>query len=640
MLVAEGVAGTLSVLWDRAAARLTAQGDETFGDSNKRLRAAVKCDGQLADCDAQLPRRLMRHVWDAAQQSKSAHFRARLQRLVLKLSGILQADVERSARGVSAERLQATVGSGFASAFDFDAMATLLLKSQPHDTMPAGRRRRINELLRVLKSQRFFADESAKDAAVKGYSFVFDSCAGALKAWRERLPRLVELARSIVVAELEIDGQYDPQRHDALFEAYGAAGLDASEMGQFPDYLVCIDDARLDAQENVRLMEILSSGLPIKVLLQVDDLTAGSASDLAGQAPGWHSRQLASMAMGLNEVYVLQSSASNLYQFRERVLAGLTYRGPALFNVYSGASAKASVPPYLMAAAAMESRAFPAFTYDPSAGADWAARFSLQANSQVDLDWPVRAFAYEDEQHQSVSQDLAFTVVDFLAADSRYADHFARVPHEKWNGSLIAVDESLQAQRKGIPDKVPSVMMVDAQNRLQKVIVAQSLIRQANRCRDMWHSLQELGGIHNSHAEKLLAREQKAWQERMREESAAAAPVSAPAAAQPAPAQAAAASAPAAATVEAPEEPQRNPDEPYIETERCSSCNECTLLNDKMFSYNENQQAYIKDVTAGTYAQLVEAAENCQVAVIHPGKPKNPSEPGVAELLKRAEVFA
>ena len=138
VLAAEGVAGTLSVLWERAAARLTAQGDETFADSNKRLRAAVKCDGQLADCDAQLPRRLMRHVWDAAQQSKSAHFRARLQRLVLKLSGILQADVERSARGVTAERMQATVGSGFASAFDFDAMSTLLLKSQPHDTMPAG----------------------------------------------------------------------------------------------------------------------------------------------------------------------------------------------------------------------------------------------------------------------------------------------------------------------------------------------------------------------------------------------------------------------------------------------------------------------------------------------------------------------
>ena len=35
-------------------------------------------------------------------------------------------------------------------------------------------------------------------------------------------------------------------------------------------------------------------------------------------------------------------------------------------------------------------------------------------------------------------------------------------------------------------------------------------MREARRCREMWHSLQELGGIHNSHAERLLARESKA----------------------------------------------------------------------------------------------------------------------------------
>jgi len=33
------------------------------------------------------------------------------------------------------------------------------------------------------------------------------------------------------------------------------------------------------------------------------------------------------------------------------------------------------LPGYLQAAAAMQSRAFPVFTYDPAAGADLAARF-------------------------------------------------------------------------------------------------------------------------------------------------------------------------------------------------------------------------------------------------------------------------
>ncbi len=633
-LVARGESGTLSALLESAAGKI-GPADASFQDSLRRLRPAIKADGPVVDCDAALPRRLLRHVWDAAQAAKAARFGKKLERLGLKLSAVLQSDFERSPRGLAADRLQASVGEGFAQAFDFEAMSRVLVKSQPYEGMPAARKRRITDLLRVLKSQRFFA---GGDAASKPYGFTFDSCGAALKAYRERLPRLVELARAIVVAELEIDGEYNPSRHDPMFEAYGDAGLDPQELAVFPDYLVCVDAAKLDDQENARLMEILSSGLPIKVLLQIDDFAGESAVEQGSYACGLRSRQLASLAMGLNEVYVLQSSASNLFQFRERVLKGLTYRGPALFSVYSGASAKASgLAPYLMAAAAMESRAFPAFTYDPSAGPNWAARFCLEANSQVELDWPVQGFAYEDEEHQSVSQDIAFTLVDFLATDRRYANHLARVPREKWNGSMIPVDESLSRDRKGLPDKVPSLLMIDADNKLQKVIVDQSLIRHASRCREMWHSLQELGGIHNSHAEALLAREQKAWQEQMRRESEAARPA-APVATDASAAPAAASPAPAAAA-EVADEPQRSPDEAYIETPRCSTCNECTQVNSKMFAYDANKQAYIADVNAGTYAQLVEAAENCQVAIIHPGKPRNPDEPGLAELLKRAEAF-
>jgi ferredoxin len=183
------------------------------------------------------------------------------------------------------------------------------------------------------------------------------------------------------------------------------------------------------------------------------------------------------------------------------------------------------------------------------------------------------------------------------------------------------------------------LLMVDKENKLQRVIVAQSLIRQASRCREMWHSLQELGGINNSHAEQLLARERKVWQEQLQKEAEAAA-TSAPKLAPSASVTGSQASATAApAVVEIADEPERNPDEAYIETPRCSTCNECIQLNGKMFAYDGNQQAYLADANAGTYAQLVEAAENCQVAVIHPGKPRNPSEPGLEALLKRAEVF-
>ena len=58
-----------------------------------------------------------------------------------------------------------------------------------------------------------------------------------------------------------------------------------------------------------------------------------------------------------------------------------------------------------------------------------------------------------------------------------------------------------------------------------------------------------------------------------------------------------------------------------------------------MFAYNENRQAYIANPAAGTYAQLVEAAESCQVSIIHPGQPRNPNEPGLEDLLARAASF-
>ena len=45
-----------------------------------------------------------------------------------------------------------------------------------------------------------------------------------------------------------------------------------------------------------------------------------------------------------------------------------------------------------------------------------------------------------------------------------------------------------------------------------------------------------------------------------------------------------------------------------------------------MFVYDENKQAYIKDPLAGTFAQIVQAAERCPAGIIHPGDPLNPKE--------------
>jgi ferredoxin len=452
-----------------------------------------------------------------------------------------------------------------------------------------------------------------------------------LAAYRERLVQLAAVARAIAVAELEIAGEFREASYSAFFDGYGADGLDPADQALFPDYLICVNARRLDASETATLTELLSAGLPMKVLVQTDDILDESPFGGSHLGFGLRSRQLANMAIGLSDVYVLQSASSNLFQFRGCLRKGIAYPGPALFAVFSGATETASgLPPYLCAAAAMDSRAFPAFTYDPAAGTDWASRFDLRANPDVGLDWPVRGFAYEDETHQKITQDLAFTPVDFVACDSRYSRHFARVARAGWAANMILAGEYLARDGTGSPESVPCLLMVGPDDTLQKVIVDEKVMREARRCREMWHSLQELGGIHNSHAERLLAREREARDERT--QAAAKGLVTAPGAATVAPAPAAPSAAPEA-------EAEKPSEEAYIETPRCTSCNECTGINDKMFAYNENKQAYIADVTAGTYAQLVEAAESCQVSIIHPGKPRDPNEPNLPELMRRAETF-
>ncbi len=79
--------------------------------------------------------------------------------------------------------------------------------------------------------------------------------------------------------------------------------------------------------------------------------------------------------------------------------------------------------------------------------------------------------------------------------------------------------------------------------------------------------------------------------------------------------------------------------DPYIETARCTSCDECININKKMFAYDENKQAFIKDKNAGTFAEIVQAAERCTAGIIHPGTPLNKKEKDLDKWIERAKPF-
>ena len=82
-------------------------------------------------------------------------------------------------------------------------------------------------------------------------------------------------------------------------------------------------------------------------------------------------------------------------------------------------------------------------------------------------------------------------------------------------------------------------------------------------------------------------------------------------------------------------------DDPWIDTPLCTSCNDCLKVNPLLFVYNDEKQAALAGIAEAnaTYAQLVQAAELCPARCIHPGKPWNPDEPGLEDLVERATPF-
>jgi hypothetical protein len=619
--------GNFAALWDLAVKRLAANDQTGLAESAATLWHFVGRNGDLVDVDAHLPARVVQCAWTAVNAKKALMFRARAERLLLRLREILGAETMGSAAGWTPECLAAGVGHGFARSFDFGAMSQMLTGAKRGARLSSTRRGRVQSLIDVLQRQKFYALDATNSRA---YGFVFSRCADALRAYQERQGEAVELVRALAVAELEVRGEYREPVHDILFEAFGLNGLDARQLAELPDYLVCTNSRTPDAAETALLLDALAAGLPMRILVQTDDCLEPPAITQGHAALGVRARQLAHTAMGLTDVYVLQLSASRLYPMRDALLKGMGHSGPTLISVFSGANNHTGgVPPYLVAAAAVESRVFPTLVFDPAASPDTAARPEVQDNPQPDRDWPVYEVGYEDGELQVHTSATAFTLADFMAMDERFFQHMAIVPRTEQTDAITPLADVVRAAHNGLPERVPAIPVADRELRLLHAIVDHRTVLEARRCLTMWRNLGPLTRAQPAAAEPPPVRESP-----------------------PAPGGGAAPASAAKKSVHNPDAiPGAERGQPpaadaahdgvhaYIETSRCSSCNECIQRNSRMFAYNENKQAYIADPDAGTFRQLVEAAEACQVSIIHPGQPRNPKEPGLDELLQRAAKF-
>ncbi len=600
----------LSRLWKQAQKSLLAECDAVETDSLKNnlatARSALTFDGRVVDCDSQLPTRLMEHAWskNEAQRTKESH--TRIDSLAIELRNILKVDDQKNKRSLVPKNLKKTLGRRYKEDFDLDLLSELLRGSTLENRLPADRRKRILAAAEVLESQRFFASTNR-------YRFVFDSLSAALKAYEERLAEIAKVIQAIAVAELECQNAYREEKHAAFFERFGSQALVPEDLAQFPSYLVCLHESKCSSRDLTRLMEVVENQLPLKILIQASDLLV---------------RPMAHTFLTRN-TFVMQSAASSLFRQEAHIRDGLAFDGPAIFSVFTtGRGSSKMLPDYLVSAAAMESRAFPAFAYDPSAGPGLVDRYNVSGNPEAETDWPCRELRYEDEELQTVATNYEFTLADFALTDTHYSHYFVAAPKESWSDDMLPVADYLDLPDADAVDKVPYVAAVDSDDLLRRLVVDDSLIRIVRRTRDRWHTLQELGGINNSYVRDYRANAPEPVIAQVEETAEVE-----PAVAEPQPTE--------VAPVEAKPEPVEDvsSDDAYIETPRCTTCDECTDKNDRMFAYDEDKQAYIKDPDAGTYRQLVEAAEECQVAIIHPGKPRNPDEPGLEELITRAEAF-
>jgi pyruvate-ferredoxin/flavodoxin oxidoreductase len=410
-------------------------------------------------------------------------------------------------------------------------------------------------------------------------------------------------------------------------------------------------------------------------------------------------KEMGLIAMAHRGAYVLQTSQALPAHMVGGVLRGLAARRPAVFNVYTPCQAEHGLPDSASlhaARLALEGRAFPYLVYDPDAGTTTSERLSLEGNPAIEETWPTYELEYVDEQGEKRSLELPLTTADWAATEPRFGKHFKKVERVDWTDNMVPFAEYLELADDERDGKRPFIWVKDAEERLGRLSVSPEMVELAEDRLDLWDELRELAGVRLS--EQVRARISRPLEERMQREletlreeyemkikrlkerypaaitrkiaealvgdggaeglaglfSGGAGAVTtaptpkrreAPVPVEPHPAAEAPAKKPEPAEMEAkpveapPEEDEGMALEPYIDTELCTTCNECTQLNPKIFAYNENKQAYIKDPRGGPYADIVKAAERCTAKIIHPGDPLDPSEPDLEKWKKRAEPF-
>ncbi|MDX1734416.1 MAG: 2-oxoacid:acceptor oxidoreductase family protein, partial [Halioglobus sp.] len=496
-----------------------------------------------------------------------------------------------------------------------------------------------------------------------------DTASLALGVFEGHMAKMAAGFRAIRCAELELQGKYNPAQHDEEFARFGWEQFSDEEFKLCPPVVALGGDGAMYDIGFQNLSRAMMSGKPIKVLVvdtQVYSNTGGQActsgfvgqvSDMAafGKAnPGKKEarKEIGLIAMAHRTTYVMQSSIAHASHMIEGFIEGLQSRRPALFNLYTACQPEHGIGDdmgYHQAKLAVESRAYPLFRYNPDSGVTPQACFDLDGNPALYDDWPSYELKYR-EGGRDKSMTLPLSFADFAMTEGRFRKHFRSAPPDSWHDAMLPLVDYLELDAEEREGLYPFIWTVDSKQHLSRLLVDATMVASCEERRDFWLMLKaiaraepepqqeqpdveglrrEIVGNIASGLMQLAGGEADlgALMETVGATTAAEAPPDSP------PPQ------PAAAPDATPAAAAGDYMAPWIDTEECTACDECTNLNDRIFAYNDAKKAYIKDADGGPYRDLVKAAEKCTARVIHPGLPRERDDKDILKWIKRGEKY-
>ncbi|MCK4871221.1 MAG: ferredoxin [Phycisphaerales bacterium] len=676
---------------------LSEEGAGQLRDDLARLQDAMPRGGRLLALGMHAPLHLFLHAARHRAIPRRAALRDKVSDLRTKLHDLLLIELGKTPEGRQVGVMLRMVGTAGASHVDPAALAHVLGPSRGVMPMDPDRRRRVvngiglfekflaredQSLLIVVHHERTPAESSADDVEWRQAGDEA-ACAAAAEVFDRVAEHYARLFGAMRVAELELANAYEPLRHDPLLEAFDWEAFSREELLSLPPILATESVEHMGGSGMLCLSRVLLSARPIDVIVSVRAaMNVGLPSE--GDPLLGYRFELGYMGVSHREALVNQSSAARPEHLLDGFLRSLDATRTSLHVAASGLLMDGEHPPlgtYLHGGAAIEGRAHPFFHYNPEAGTSWARRLDFSGNPQADEDWPVYDLPCRTPAGEEQVMTVAFTFADFGLAEPRYRDHYRVIPPACCGDEFITVDAYLALPADEALSRVPYVWAIDGDGQLHRLVITRRL---AFACRDRlryWRTLQELAGVRSEYVRAAVEQERErltaeAEAQRQQLEEAHAAEIEtvrseaasevmerlaqsllgvdvnqlAPLAGAygapgiaPASPDAAQAQADDAEQAQAPAESETDdddgPDEPWITSILCTTCNDCMDINPQVFVYNASKQAVIGDARAGTFDQIVRAAEKCPSRCIHPGKPLNPDEPKLDELIARAKPF-